>query len=243
MRLSHFKTTVFSTLLLTAACVAVPSAASAASKNVMCLKTNSGQYIELARVSMIVIADGKETFEVVVRDGAGAAGVKSVSFEKHASDIDLSKYQMSSDGTPSIDLTKPIWLIADNGKYYKMKDVKEFTAIEGTNQFFLKTSAGEEKVKAVKFFRGTEADLKTGIQQPAAMAGAEEKLRLSTEVSSSLTIYGCGKAPRAVVYSANGQQVAHAPVANGCSTVQVAHLPAGVYIVKVGNKSLKFLKK
>ena len=54
-------------------------------KNVMCLKTNTGQYIEMARVSMMVVPDGGSTFEIVVKDGEGATNVESISFEKHES--------------------------------------------------------------------------------------------------------------------------------------------------------------
>ena len=56
---------------------------------VMCLKTNTGQYIEVVRVSMMVVADGASTFEIVVKDGLGATNVESISFEAHESDIDL----------------------------------------------------------------------------------------------------------------------------------------------------------
>ena len=43
-----------------------------------CLKTDQGQYIEMARVSMLVAVDGQSTFEVVVREGQGAVGVSSI---------------------------------------------------------------------------------------------------------------------------------------------------------------------
>jgi hypothetical protein len=41
----------------------------------------------------------------------------------------------------------------------------------------------------------------------------------------------------------NGTQVAGAAVNDGQTTVYVADLPAGVYVVKVGKKALKFTKK
>ena len=43
--------------------------------------------------------------------------------------------------------------------------------------------------------------------------------------------------------SCNENQVAEAPVCNGATTVVGSHLQSGVYIVKVGNKALKFIKK
>ena len=86
---------------------------------VMCLKTNSGQYIEVVRVSMMVVVDGASTFEIVVKDGEGATNVESISFEAHESDIDLSKYQGgSSDNNQTIDTSKPVFLITSTGKYF-----------------------------------------------------------------------------------------------------------------------------
>jgi prefoldin subunit 5 len=41
----------------------------------------------------------------------------------------------------------------------------------------------------------------------------------------------------------DGNQVAEAPVSNGSTTVVVSHLKSGVYIAKVGNEALKFIKK
>ena len=41
----------------------------------------------------------------------------------------------------------------------------------------------------------------------------------------------------------NGMQVAGAAVEGGHTTIAVGDLPAGVYVVKVGKKALKFTKK
>ena len=45
------------------------------------------------------------------------------------------------------------------------------------------------------------------------------------------------------LYALDGKQVAAAAVANGVTTVYVGQLPAGVYVLRVGNKALKFTKK
>ena len=42
---------------------------------------------------------------------------------------------------------------------------------------------------------------------------------------------------------ANGQLMLEAPVANGATTINVEQMARGVYIVKVGRKSLKFIKR
>ena len=126
-------------LLLTALAVC---AGQVSAKDVMCLKTNTGQYIEVVRVSMLVIPDGGNTFEIVVRDGQGASGVESVSFETHASDIDLSKYQGgSSSGSSTIDVSKPVWLVTNTGKHFLVKDVSMLASISSARLHCASTMA------------------------------------------------------------------------------------------------------
>ena len=224
-------------------------AGNVAAKDVMCLKTNTGQYIEVVRVSMLVIPDGGSTFggstfEIVVRDGEGATGVESVSFETHASDIDLSKYQgNSSDPSSTIDVSKPVWLITNTGKHFLVKDVSMLASIDSQGVYEVVTANGNETgVTSVSFFRGPESEMPTGIQTVKEMRNVEA-LQLITPVSSQLSLSGCGEANAATVYGLDGKEVAEAPVSNGSTTVVVSHLKSGVYIVKVGNKALKFMKK
>lgn len=219
-------------------------AGNVAAKDVMCLKTNTGQYIEVVRVSMLVIPDGGSTFEIVVRDGEGATGVESVSFETHASDIDLSKYQgNSSDPSSTIDVSKPVWLITNTGKHFLVKDVSMLASIDSQGIYEVVTANGNETgVTSVSFFRGPESEMPTGIQTVKEMRNVEA-LQLITPVSSQLSLSGCGEANAATVYGLDGKEVAEAPVSNGSTTVVVSHLKSGVYIVKVGNKALKFMKK
>jgi hypothetical protein len=68
-------------------------------------------------------------------------------------------------------------------------------------------------------------------------------LRLLTPVHSELKLSGCGDATTATVYDIKGVEVANAPVVNGTTTITVTHLPAATYIVKVGSKALKFIKR
>ncbi len=216
-----------------------------AAKQVMCVKTNTGQYIEVARVSMMVVADGASTFEIVVKDGEGATGVESISFEKHESDIDLSKYGGNSGGGDNIDMSKPVFLLTSTGKYYYMKDLPMMTAKDGSDRFDVTVGATTESdVQYVYFYRGPveNIDVVSGIDSPKTTP-ATERLTLRTPVSSELQISGCGTASCAVVYSANGQQMAESAVVNGATPIYVGHLTHGIYIVKVGNKSLKFIKK
>ena len=212
---------------------------------VMCLKTNAGQYIEVVRVSMMVVPDGGSTFEIVVKDGEGANNVESISFEKHESDINLSNYQGNSFENATIDTSKPVFLMTNTGKFFYMKDLPTMNAKDGSDKFDIKVGeTTESDVTFVYFFRGAEEDAAqtAGIDTPKKVIG-EEKLSLMSPISSQMTISGCGAATEAVLYAADGRMVGKAPVSNGVTTVQVGHLNRGVYFVKVGKKSLKFMKK
>lgn len=217
--------------------------AMAAKKNVMCAKTNTGHYFPLARISMMVVPDGGSTFEIVLKDGKGEAGVKSISFEKHLEEIDLALYQSDASGYAMPDMSKPAWLITSSGKYYKMSTVTNLTAREGSTKFDLVTKTGVENgLTAVYFYRGPESNITTGIDAPLTPL-VEEKLQLISPIREQMEISGCDGASRAYVYSANGSLQAQASVIDGHATVYVGNLPTGIYVVRVGNKSLKFFKK
>lgn len=215
--------------------------AAAVKKNVTCVVTNTGQFFPVVRVSLMAVVDGGNTFEIVLKDGKGEAGVQSISFEKREVEIDFSKYQ-TTNGSTYIDLSKPVFLLTNTGKYWKLKELPTMEAKDGSSLFDVKVGATiEPNVKAVYFFRGDEDDV-LGVDAPMAALN-NERLTLMTPVSEKLALSGCGDATRAVVYSLNGTEKAQVGVVNGATTIEVGHLPAGVYIVKVGHKSLKFTKK
>lgn len=79
------------------------------------------------------------------------------------------------------------------------------------------------------------------------LSGVEE----SKAVSSEFKIYAAGgmlhiespEAAVAAIYSMSGTQVRTAQVAEGYNTVQIADLPAGVYIVKCAGETTRIIKK
>ena len=165
-------------------------------------------------------------------------------------DIDLSKYNEKKEGTQSVDYSKPFYVFTNTGKFWKMKDVRPvLTVQEGTSLMTVTAGSVEEKnVSEIRFFRGTEDELKQNMNatvgiENLAMAPAAENLQLQTPISEQMTISGCGDATQAIVYALDGKQVAAAAVANGVTTIYVGQLPAGVYVLRVGNKALKFTKK
>lgn len=229
--------------VLLAAGLMCPNYASAAEKevNVWCAKTNTGNYFPLVRVSMMVVPDGGSTFEILLKDGAGEANVQSITFEKHKEVLDLDKYKVSSDGTPSIDLSKKCYMFCNTGKFFSLGADKPMLDVnDGSNKFKVTDRNGNtlaENVEEVKFVRTNEP---TGVE---AIEAEEENLTLQSPIQSQMQISGCGEASKAVIYDMSGKQVGIAPVSAGSATVVVNELPAGIYIVKVGKKSLKFVKK
>ena len=242
----RWKTLAFAAMMVAGLGCSLDASAAASKKNVMCVKTNTGQYFPVVRVSMMVVADGASTFEIVLKDGQGEAGVESISFEKHDEMIDFNLYKTESDGLPYIDLMKTSWLLTSTGKYFKTVNVTSMLAKEGSDKFDVLTKTGvENNVSSVYFVRGDEDVAKetvTGIDK-AIFAPTQEKLQLMTPIREQMSISGCGNATKAVVYAMDGKQVAQAAVDGGNTTIYVGQLPAGIYIVNVGNKSLKFTKK
>lgn len=218
--------------------------AAASKKNVMCVKTNTGNYFPVVRVSMMVVADGGNTFEIVLKDGQGEANVQSISFEKHEEMIDFSLYKTDNDGLPMLDGTKPSWLLTSTGKYFKTMNVTKMEAKENSSLFDVVTKdATEANVAAVYFMRTDESAVKEQVASGINETPIVEKLQLMTPISESMTISGCGDAAKAVVFALDGKQVAESAVNGGNTTIFVGNLPAGIYIVNVGYKSLKFIKK
>lgn len=242
----RWKTLALAAIVAAGLGCSLDAGAAASKQSVMCVKTNTGQYFPVVRVSMMVVADGASTFEIVLKDGQGEAGVESISFEKHEEMIDFSLYRTESDGTPYIDVNKPSWMITNTGKFFKMMNVTSMLAKENSDKFDIITSQGiESNVSSVFFIRGDEdyvKDVATDIEGPVA-APLTEKLQLMTPISETMSISGCGNATKAIVYAMDGKQVAEAAVNGGNTTIYVGSLPAGVYVVNVGHKSLKFAKK
>jgi len=242
----RWKTFAFAAIVAAGLSCSVDANAAASKKNVMCAKTNTGHYFPVVRISMMVIADGASTFEIVLKDGEGEAGVESITFEKHEEMIDFNLYRTESDGQPYIDLTKTSWLLTSTGKYFRTVDVVSLLAKEGSEKFDIMSKTGmESDVKSVYFFRGDEDSVKDQITSIDAPFGTPnvEKLQLLTPVREQMSLSGCGNATTAQVFSLDGRIQAEAAVSGGNATIYVGQLPAGVYVVRVGNKALKFSKK
>ena len=63
------------------------------------------------------------------------------------------------------------------------------------------------------------------------------------EVEGSLIISGCNAGNKAEVFSANGQVVRSETFGGDNCDIDVSTLPKGVYVLRIGNTAIKFLKK
>ncbi len=208
-----------------------------------CLITDKNDSIAMSRVAFLAYVDQTGLFEVVTREGEGATDVKQVRFARglSAESGDFKPYQEGQEQPSSA--TGALWLQTDKGDSQPMSNVAMLANVDAKGRFEVVLQEGGSlmDVAYVTFFRDTE----TAIQQPKVETGEEKEpiLRLMTPVHFELKLSGCGDATNAVVYDMRGAKMASAPVANGTTTIAVGHLITGVYIVRVGNKTLKFFKK
>lgn len=66
---------------------------------------------------------------------------------------------------------------------------------------------------------------------------------LAIEARSRLTLTGCAEGTPIRVYSADGKLQRSATATGQTATLDVAALPGGVYVVRIGEVSIKFSKK
>jgi hypothetical protein len=133
--------------------------AAASKKNVICVKTSTGNYYPVVTVSQLVAVNGGTTFNIVLKDGKKENGIESISFEKHEVEIDFSEYQTNSDGTPYVDMTKPVYMVTSTGKLILMKDLPTMEVQEGSTKFDVKVNGSiEGNLTHVSFYRGNPED-------------------------------------------------------------------------------------
>ena len=91
------------------------------------------------------------------------------------------------------------------------------------------------QVTSVSFAQGDP----TGIS--SATAEARESLQLNV-ASASLQLRGCQAGTAVTIYDVSGKTVRQ-EVLPSDGTISIVGLPAGVYVLKAGSASVKFLKK
>ena len=135
-------------------------------------------------------------------------------------------------------LSVPLYLITNKGEEQPLSNVSMLANVDQDGRFEVVLQVGSN-LTGVEYVTFRVGNNDTGIREQ--VVGKE--LRLLTPVHFELKLSGCDDATEASVYNANGVRVASATVSNGSTTILVGNLPAGVYVAKVGSKSLKFIKK
>jgi hypothetical protein len=204
-----------------------------------CLITDQNDSIAMSRVQMLANVDADGKFEIVTRDGQGAVGVRNVRFARGLNENSGGFQPYQENPEPTEPLSGPLYLFTDKGDKQPLSNVSMLANIDQQGKFEVVLRSGDNLtgVQYVTFNIGAEG---TGIQQQTVV---DNMLRLLTPVHSELKLSGCGDAQTAIVYDIKGSEVASAPVVSGTTTISVTHLPAATYIVKVGSKALKFIKK
>ena len=129
-------------------------------------------------------------------------------------------------------------MITNKGEEQPLSNVSMLANVDQDGRFEVVLQVGSN-LTGVEYVTFRVGNNDTGIREQ--VVGKE--LRLLTPVHFELKLSGCDDATEASVYNANGVRVASATVSNGSTTILVGNLPAGVYVAKVGSKSLKFIKK
>lgn len=204
-----------------------------------CMITDQGDSIAVSRVQLLANVDQDGRFEVVTRDGTGAVGVRSVRFARGLNYDSGGFYPYDEKPEEPGTLDGELYMVTDAGQEEPLSNVAMLANIDANGKFEVVLHAGinHTGVNYVTFM------IKNGGLGIEATREPENMLRLQTPVHFELKLSGCGDAQTAVVYDMRGVQVASAPVSNGTTTISVTHLPAALYIVKVGDKTLKFTKR
>ena len=120
---------------------------------------------------------------------------------------------------------------------FSLGDISKLSFADGK----MKVTMSDKSVKEVALntqlvlkFDGVETSIK-------GVANNETKLQVAYD-GNNISVAGLAKAANAAIYSVGGQKIVDLKAWNG-SPVNVGSLANGVYILKVNNKSFKFIKK
>lgn len=132
-----------------------------------------------------------------------------------------------------------VWcMVTNDGKNVAMNQISYLLAADQTEGFSIVCNNGQVffKVSQVSFAQAEP----TGIQSIAAEDKDEPSIMVA---SSSLRIMGVAESSELMIYDAAGRTVMRRALTSRDETVSIGALTAGLYILKVGKTSVKFLKK
>lgn len=131
-----------------------------------------------------------------------------------------------------------VWcMVTDDGTKIALSRIGFLLVSDQSDAFSIVCNDGEViyQVASVSFAQGEP----TGIS--SATTEAQQTLQLNV-ASSSLQLRGCQAGTAVTIYDVSGKTVRQEVLpSNG--TISIVGLPAGVYVLKAGSASVKFLKK
>ena len=131
-----------------------------------------------------------------------------------------------------------VWcMVTDDGTKIALSRIGFLLVSDQSDAFSIVCNDGEVvyQVTSVSFAQGDP----TGIS--SATAEARESLQLNV-ASASLQLRGCQTGTAVTIYDVSGKTVRQ-EVLPSDGTISIVGLPAGVYVLKAGSASVKFLKK
>ena len=131
-----------------------------------------------------------------------------------------------------------VWcMVTDDGTKIALSRIGFLLASDQSDAFSIVCNDGEViyQVASVSFAQGEP----TGIS--SATTEAQQTLQLNV-ASSSLQLRGCQPGTDITIYDVGGKTVRQ-EVLPSDGTISIVGLPAGIYVMKAGSASVKFLKK
>ena len=131
-----------------------------------------------------------------------------------------------------------VWcMVTDDGTKIALSRIGFLLVSDQSDAFSIVCNDGEViyQVASVSFAQGEP----TGIS--SATTEAQQTLQLNV-VSSSLQLRGCQPGTDITIYDVSGKTVRQ-EVLPSDGTISIVGLPAGIYVLKAGSASVKFLKK
>ena len=131
-----------------------------------------------------------------------------------------------------------VWcMVTDDGTKIALSRIGFLLVSDQSDAFSIVCNDGEViyQVASVSFVQGEP----TGIS--SATTEAQQTLQLNV-ASSSLQLRGCQPGTDITIYDVSGKTVRQ-EVLPSDGTISIVGLPAGIYVLKAGSASVKFLKK
>lgn len=129
------------------------------------------------------------------------------------------------------------YLVTDKQTYIPLTDIECMLFVDGNEVFsILKKDGGLiEGVNEVTFSTTPSgiADVENELSEPSA---------LFNPVTSHITLKGLQSNSIARIFSSNGMLIMKQKLGSGDAEINVSHLNSGIYILKVNNTTLKFIK-